>query len=743
VDVTQWLEQMEVKPGNAILNYGIRIRASAMVSVYYEVKNRLNPELFVLKGRNALGNQFFISSQNITNNSSGYNPLPYSSFSIVATEDNTTVTITPTANIIGRGANTPFTITMQRGQTYAAIATGQLPGQHLQGSSVVSSKPVAVTLSDDLLSGSPWGGCADLIGDQAIPVSLLGMEYIGVAGNLRAPGDKLYIAAVENGTNITKDGAALVTLNRGQSFETGIENVSTYLNANKPFYVFQLSGIGCELGAAMLPGILCTGSSEVSFYRSTTESLIINLLTKAENRGTFLVNGSAGLVQENMFSEVQGTNGVWYAAKVTLPLNSFPVGVAIRVSNTKGFFHLGVLQGGALSGTSFGYFSDFSTLSAKIVPDKTTFCSGESIYLRTDSVITVATKWKGPKGFIGNSHNVTITNVKESDKGFYYVYKTIPGCNEVVDSVYIDVADSEEVLFNEIVCTGNSFFGYSISGLYRDTFPRPGLCDSIRVLNLTVLPRTIATVNQAICEGQSFLGRTAAGTYRDTLKTANGCDSIRILNLTVLPRKTFSISESICEGQSFLGRTAAGIYRDTLKTANGCDSIRILNLTVLPRKTFSISESICEGQSFLGRTAAGTYRDTLKAANGCDSIRILNLTVLPRKTFNISESICEGQSFLGRTTSGTYRDTLKAANGCDSIRILNLTVLPRRTVSISESICEGQSFLGRIASGTYRDTLKAADGCDSIRILNLTVLPSKKFSITQTICEGQSFLGRT
>jgi gliding motility-associated-like protein len=327
--------------------------------------------------------------------------------------------------------------------------------------------------------------------------------------------------------------------------------------------------------------------------------------------------------------------------------------------------------------------------------------------------------------------------------GIYHdTLQAVNGCDSI-RTLNLIVLPRKTVNISESICEGQSFLGRTASGTYPDTLKAASGCDSIRILNLTVLPRKTFSISESICEGQSFLGRSASGIYRDTLKASNGCDSVRILNLTVLPRKTFSISESICEGQSFLGRMASGTYRDTLKTSTGCDSIRIVNLTVLPRKTFSISEIICEGQSFLGRSASGTYRDTLKAANGCDSVRILNLTVLPSKTFSISESICEGQSFLGRSASGTYRDTLKAGNGCDSIRILNLTVLPRKTFSISESICEGQSFLGRTTTGTYRDTLKAANGCDSIRILNLTVLPSKKFSITQTICEGQSFLGRT
>ena len=55
VDLTQWIDQIENKPPNQILNFGIRVRASSPVTMYYEVASfscNCNPEIFALKGQN-------------------------------------------------------------------------------------------------------------------------------------------------------------------------------------------------------------------------------------------------------------------------------------------------------------------------------------------------------------------------------------------------------------------------------------------------------------------------------------------------------------------------------------------------------------------------------------------------------------------------------------------------------------------------------------------------------------------
>ncbi|MBK6966053.1 MAG: IgGFc-binding protein [Bacteroidales bacterium] len=129
VDLSSFLELVENKPANEVLNKGIRIRSTEMVGVYYEVVSSYcfcNPEIFTLKGKNALGTYFFTPFQNILNNQSFYYPTPYSAFDIVATENNTTVQIRTTNDIVGHSAGVEFSVLLNKGQTYSARASSQM-----------------------------------------------------------------------------------------------------------------------------------------------------------------------------------------------------------------------------------------------------------------------------------------------------------------------------------------------------------------------------------------------------------------------------------------------------------------------------------------------------------------------------------------------------------------------------------------------------------------------------------------
>ncbi len=596
IDLTNWIDNIECKPANAILNNGLKISSTAKISVYYEVNaNGTNPDLFSLKGKNALGTNFWISSQTIFSNRSGC----YSSFNIVATENNTTVTINPSNNIVGHTAGSPFTITLNKGQTYAATAISEAASLHLQGSHVTSNKPIAITLSDDEISVGPsFGGCQDLGGDQTVPTNIIGNEYIAIKGELNAPFDKVYLMAVSNGTIINQDGNYLTTMNAGQSFEASIAASSSYFQSSNQFYAYHLSGIGCEVGTAILPKINCTGSSGISFRLTSNENLYVTILVKNGGQNNFLVNGSSGIIKASDFFSVPGTSNNWYAAKVSL---NYGVGSLIRVTNTSHLFHLGLLQGGTSSGTGFGYFSDFAVIKAEAKSNGTLLCNGSSLQLFTDTLAGAIYSWKGPNGFAASTPVTSIANVTSINTGQYILTATFPSCSTSSDTLSITINNKTFRSINASICKGDTLWNHYTNGVYTDTFTGVNGCDSIRTLTLSVKPLGLSNMIKTICQGSALMGYSSSGIYIDTFanSSANGCDSIRTITLSVID-SLIKIDTSICEGNRiFLNgsyQTTSGMYVEN-NIINNCPVETTTKLTVypLPKPYLGPDINICEG----------------------------------------------------------------------------------------------------------------------------------------------------
>ena len=105
--------------------------------------------------------------------------------------------------MIGYTANSSFTISLNKGQTYSLRSEYTLSELRPSGTHITSNKPISVTMSDDSILGNAYygGNAYDLLGDQLIPVSKMGHEYIAIKGELNLD-DKIYITASENNTNI-------------------------------------------------------------------------------------------------------------------------------------------------------------------------------------------------------------------------------------------------------------------------------------------------------------------------------------------------------------------------------------------------------------------------------------------------------------------------------------------------------------------------------------------------------------
>lgn len=376
---TNWIDLLENSGLDAVQNKGLYITSTANINAYYEVLGTrasdnkvLNSDIFPLKGSRALGTKFYTPFQNQLDNATTSDA--WSSFDIVATEDNTTITITPTKDIVNHAAGVPFTITLNKGQTYSARATSKTGANHPTGSVIVANKPIAVTVKDDsVVQNAAW----DMVGDQLVPVSVIGTDYIVVKGFLNyngaSLGDRAIIVATEDNTVVKVGGVEKVTLAAGQTYNYQVNSglSAEYINTSQPAYVFHLSGFGDELGGALLPPIECTGSKQVGVIRDTDEPFYLTILVKSGGENNFtLKNTTTGnniTINGGAFTTVPGTPiaGEWKTITIG-PLQTweFPSGSVGVVSNTTNYFHLGLINGNSTgAGARYGYFSDYASLT--------------------------------------------------------------------------------------------------------------------------------------------------------------------------------------------------------------------------------------------------------------------------------------------------------------------------------------------------------------------------------------------
>jgi gliding motility-associated-like protein len=433
VNLTAWVNLIENFDANTIKNKGILIQSTADITAYYEINSNTcgcNPELFALKGKNAIGNEFYIPSQQQWAIDTIRFPSAKAAFEIVATENNTIVTITPSKNLIGRNANIPFTITLNKGETFSNQGLFRNGPNLLNGSKVVSNKPIAVTTKEDLLFTD--GPCADLAGDQLVPTSIMGKEFGVVRGNLSVR-DKVVVTATQNSTNIFLNGGgtSVASISAGQSHEIDLTSqASVYITTNNAVNVLHYTGETCEVGAAIIPKLNCTGSSSVSIVRSNSGSGVVLIITKNGNQGGFLVNGNAGAITSADFTPLPGTGGNYVYCKKDIT-SFMPLNLASNISNSIGKFQLGFINGISGGGSMYGYFSDFK--KSNVSSTQVEVCRLDSIQLNAFG--GSAYQWTPSAGL----SNANISNPKTSPNvttDYKVVITDIDGC---IDSAFVKV----------------------------------------------------------------------------------------------------------------------------------------------------------------------------------------------------------------------------------------------------------------------------------------------------------------
>ena len=442
-----------------IKDKGIHISSNELITAYLERGIINNDDIWALKGKNAFGKEFIVASQNdFKNYPFGGNtqdkPNAWNSIDIVAIED-----VTVTVTLPGKGnelvslwpysTNNKGSFKLKKGQTLSLQAKSQDASKHLGGTIITANGYIAVQWKDDSLylqqpSLPNEYTCYDVIGDQLVPTKLAGTEYIVMRGQIgeslpsgKKKAEYVYIMAVKDGTtNVSfatdnNDVISPITLtNRGEIMNVclnknllGIGDKKNYnalhIKADQPIIVMHIAGFGCEVGSAILPTINgCTGSTDVSVCRSTSEDFYLNIMCKIAHKGDFTinVNGSNYSIPSEWFKEIPNTGWCYLErshVKFSSTNGSIPAvntGSVVKVSNSTGLFHLAIINGGSTSGCRYGYFSDFSNNMGKAVVAGDDFNSEYDRFCVGDTVTLSATGgWKYQWSFI-TPDGVTIDN---------------------------------------------------------------------------------------------------------------------------------------------------------------------------------------------------------------------------------------------------------------------------------------------------------------------------------------------
>ena len=453
LNLSAWIAAIENQPVNTVLNKGLRIHATASISAYYEVTPTCscNPDIFTLKGENALGTTFRVPFQNVFAN--GFSTT--AGFDIVATEPNTTVTITPTKALVGHPAGVAFTVVLpQVGSTWSGRALSAAATEHPSGTLVTSDKPIAVTVTDDSVGLEQ---CWDILGDQIVPLPLVGTEYVAIKGSLNTP-DRVFLVPTQPGTQIFLNGNLQGTFNPGTNYSHQLSTAAAYYTTSAPVYAWHVTGFGCEVGGALLPPIQCTGSQEVAFTRSTSENFGMKILVPAGGEHDFEFNGNPNQIPATAFLNVPGTNGAWKYANLT-NVSFVQVLTASRIVNTTSFFHLGIVNGGNTTGCRYGYFSDYAENRFQVSSPVGQGCVGDPFSLTASAVPSATYTWTGPGGFTASTNPFTFDALALSDTGTYVISGFVGTCpieSDTMELLVHAVPEPPVLTAPDSICAGES-----------------------------------------------------------------------------------------------------------------------------------------------------------------------------------------------------------------------------------------------------------------------------------------------
>jgi len=426
----------------------------------------------------ALGDEYYTLSYN-SNRSNATTGTP-EEFLIVATENNTLITIVPaaqtgdsTGRILGKTANDPYRITLQKGQSYlvkalmndAVSRDGDYFYKSITGTYIKSNKSIAVFSGHKRAKiGCDGDNSRDNLYDQLRPIHLWGHRYAVISTG--QPKDLYRVLAAHDNTIITIDGVPQ-TLNRTDYFDDFVdEEQVVFIESDKPISVAQMGLSQDCMSTASYgdPYLLLLNPVEnqifditfTPFPSNVISQHFVTILVGKENKSlTQLTNKNTGNPVSLNFKDIAGQD---YSYAVT---NINPVTHSIH--NDKGFIAYAFGYGGAES-YAYSVGARFNTLAAPDFDLDTAYCIGATPIKQFSDTLDAAHGYNwydSPSDTATPLASIPIISTTVVGEFVYYLSKTVECSESPRRKITITIHPLPVIVFDNnlsTICNTPDFF---------------------------------------------------------------------------------------------------------------------------------------------------------------------------------------------------------------------------------------------------------------------------------------------
>lgn len=719
-------EMAETTGSEEIQNKGIHLVSQMPVSVYALSWDQYSSDAAVIYPVEALGKEYFAMCYypDIDRSNPGSGSGRNSEFLIVATEDGTSVEITPskvTDKLVAKDST--FQVILNKGEVYQVqsenlLGTGETGQGDLTGSHIVANKPVAF-YSGALATTVPNGVCCwDHLYEQIPPLYSWGRKYFAVPLKTREK-DIYRVLAAKNNTSVQISGEEFVRLNSGEfhefelyqddvreiiadkpilvaQFSLSHNNDSTLTNGNGDPFMLILNSANEWINEATFENFASPKNEEDTTYLGIKRHFV-NVVAPTAERSTILLDGQSIQQEFKLLPDPELSYAQIETASGTHNIRNSGMG--------KGFMAYAYGFG---KWESYGYNAGSELNIILDLGENIEFFKKDTLLLcNNDSLILDAGTYFDEYLWNDGTTNPTLTVKNE---GWYWVQATVTdGCN-LLDSVYVfktttytELSDQsrEECQPFSILLSGNdgydkylwqNEFGDTLStnqtyladqtGEYINTVFDKYRCSATDKMKLTIFPVPEIKINgdSLVCGMDSTWLDVSITGNEDSIWNFEGNYSWSANNADLVISQQTRTSAKITV-------PVYGNYEIFyhLTTIDGCQTIDTFNIRFHPQPSASFNfedDPKCEGYSkvldFSGSLATDSAQ-FIWDLDGCqftDTINERQYTVSVGAFLNRQPQI-QMQINDNGCLSNIYSETLSAApnfemnadntRGCDSL----------------------------------------------------------------------------